>query len=304
MLFGLPIPYFVFGPGKAVDLSTVLVVPGYEPPRGQVLLTDVSVLPSRPAYYAVAKIVPGFEVVPRERFAPPSTSDKQLEAQLVDAMRESQLVAQVVAERAAGMRVWATHAFVVVGRVARTPGARCFQLGDTIVALNGRALTRPSALADAAAGAPVGARFAFSVRRGKSAIHLSCTTAIVGGKHRFGIRVEVKTEIYRLPVRVAYHVRDINGSSAGLMFALQIYRTLTGRELAHGATIAGTGVLGFDGSVSEVGGVEEKIRSARRAGATIFVVPKANYGTVRSTAAIRILPVSSFAAAVRALQYP
>jgi len=259
------------------------------------------VLPGRPAYYAVAKLVPGFEAVPRGNLAPPSTTDAQLKSQLVDAMSESKLTAQIVAERAAGFKVPAVVSFIVVRRLPRTPGSRCFRVGDRIVALDGRPLVRQNALVAAAGRRPAGARFDFGVARNGHRIAVRCATALVGGKHRFGILIEAKTERYSIPVPVTYHVEGINGSSAGLMFALQIYRILTGRSLAGGRDIAGTGVLNFDGTVAGIEGAREKARAAIKAGATIFLVPKEDYAGTRGTRGIAVIGVSSFADAIAAL---
>ena len=301
-LFLLPIPFFVFGPGAAIDLNEVVHVPNRTPPPSPAYLTDVRVFPGRPAYYALARVLPGFEVVPRSRVAAPNETDRSMNRRLVDAMRESQLTAQVVAEAAAGYAVSARHSFVVERRLPKSPGAKCFKLGDSIVAIDGMAPRHPDSLSRAAQNKPPGTMFDLTVVRNSARVSVDCRTALIAGKPRFGIAVDAKTEDYKFPIHVMFDMRGINGSSAGLMFALQIYRTLTGKILASGRAIAGTGVLGFDGSVTAIEGVNEKFEAARRAGAAVFLVPSDNLRQIRDPKDVRIVPVKSFSGALKTLE--
>jgi Lon-like protease len=66
------------------------------------------------------------------------------------------------------------------------------------------------------------------------------------------------------------------GPSAGLMFALAVYDTLTPGALTQGDTIAGTGTIAEDGSVGPIGGIQQKIVAAHDAGASLFFVPPDN----------------------------
>ena len=296
-----PIPYFIEGPGDAVDLNHAIVVPHKSPPPGALFLTDIKLLPGRPIFYAIAKTLPGYEIVPREDLVPKNVTDKQLNVQLVDAMTESQLNAQVVAERAAGLPVKASVAYLVSGTVKNSPGERCFKSGDAIVAVNGALFGADQDLVRMASSHRPGTRFALTVERGTKRIAVTCTTYLYKKKPRFGIQIQAQTRAFRLPVAVAYRLPDINGSSAGLMFALQIYRTLTGSDITGGRDIAGTGVLAADGSVSAIAGTREKIQAAVRSHAAVFLVPVDNFPEVAGTPGIQVIPVHSFNEALHAL---
>jgi PDZ domain-containing protein len=303
LLFYLPLPkVLIFGPGGAVDLNALIDVPGHSPPPGTLYLTDVTVMPGRPAFYIVGKLVPGFEVVPRADYAG-TANDTQFDRELVDAMQESQTVAQVVAERAAGLPVKTQTDTTVVGINKALPAAHCFKNGDVIESIDGRAPRSIDAVAALAASKPAGSAFSLSVKRGSQRVAFTCPTAMYQGKPRFGVIISQTTRPVSLPVRVTYHVKDINGSSAGLMFALQIYRTLTGQALAGGRKIAGTGVLSPDGTVLPVGGAIEKLHAAMGKGADIFIVPKSDYKAVMNTQGIRIVSVGSFDDALRQLAH-
>jgi PDZ domain-containing protein len=60
------------------------------------------------------------------------------------------------------------------------------------------------------------------------------------------------------------------------MFALSIYDTLTPGSLTGGQVVAGTGTITADGTVGEIGGIQQKIAGARQDGAQLFLVPPAN----------------------------
>ncbi|HZV78544.1 MAG TPA: S16 family serine protease [Candidatus Binatus sp.] len=292
-LFYVPLPFLVFGPGDAVDLNAVVRVPGRTPPPGVLYLTDVKVMPGRPAFFVAGKLLPGFEVVPRREYAG-GASDAQFDRELQDAMTQSQQVAQVVAERAAGLPVKTETSVSIVDVRSNMPAQDCFQRGDRIASLDAVVPDGPDAIARAAGLKPVGSPFDFEIVRDGKRLDVTCHTALSNGKPLFGIVVSSHTHVISLPVHVEYNVKDINGSSAGLMFALQIYRTLTGRTLAGGQKIAGTGVLASDGSVLPVGGAVEKLHAAIQEGAKIFLVPKADYPSVSGTHGVTILAVGSF----------
>ena len=302
LLFLVPLPYIVFGPGAAVNLNSAIVVPNRTSPPGRFYLTDVSVLPGRAAYLVAAKVLPGFEIIRRRQLIPANMSDRDLDNVLVDAMRESQTNAQIVAERAAGLPVKTESTFLVIKTVPKSPGARCFERGDKITRVNGKPLGDAGELAAITTSKPSGTRFVMSVLRKGHRHVVSCATFRYQGKPRFGITGSYATEAYSLPVHVRYELPNINGSSAGLMFALQIYRALSGTDIAAGRDVAGTGVLTADGRVQPIEGAREKLRAAIKADADIFLVPKPNYAEVKGTGGIRIIPVSSFGEALRALR--
>jgi PDZ domain-containing protein len=301
VLFLIPLPYIILGPGAAIDLSRVLTVQGHAAPPVPLYLTDVSLLPGRPAYYLVARFLPGFEILRRQAVVPRGMSDRQLQAELGDAMRESQLNAQIVAERAAGLKVKTIGEFIVTRVLPRSPATRCLRVADVVRAVNGRPLARPDSLMQATQSRPPGTAFVLDIIRGGHPRRVTCATYRYRGAARFGVIGSFVTRPEQLPVKVTFHLPDVNGSSAGLMFALQIYRVLTGTDITAAGPVAGTGVLAPDGTVHAVEGAREKIRAAVRAGAAVFLVPAENYPEVAKTPGIRIIPVRTFAQALAAL---
>ncbi|KOU71016.1 hypothetical protein ADK57_11475 [Streptomyces sp. MMG1533] len=108
-------------------------------------------------------------------------------------------------------------------------------------------------------------------------------------------------------VKVTLKLADVGGPSAGLLFTLGIIDKLDGDgsdgDLTGGRTIAGTGTIDANGEVGAVGGVALKTQAARRDGATVFLVPKAECSDAKSELpkGLRLIPVTTLKGAVNAL---
>jgi PDZ domain-containing protein len=109
-------------------------------------------------------------------------------------------------------------------------------------------------------------------------------------------------------VDVTLKLADVGGPSAGLLFTLGIIDKLdgdgNGGDLTGGATIAGTGTITAGGTVGAVGGVALKTQAARRDGATVFLVPKAECPDAKSELpkGLRLVPVTTLKGAVVSLR--
>ncbi|MFF2011084.1 S16 family serine protease [Streptomyces sp. NPDC058195] len=109
-------------------------------------------------------------------------------------------------------------------------------------------------------------------------------------------------------VDVTLHLADVGGPSAGLFFALGIIDKLDGDghggDLTGGRAVAGTGTIQPDGKVGAVGGVSLKTQAARRDGATVFLVPKAECREAKAELpeGLRLIPVTTLKDAVGSLR--
>ncbi|MET8408185.1 S16 family serine protease [Streptomyces sp. NPDC005195] len=108
-------------------------------------------------------------------------------------------------------------------------------------------------------------------------------------------------------VKVTLKLADVGGPSAGLLFTLGIIDKLdgdgSGGDLTGGRTVAGTGTIDADGKVGAVGGVALKTQAARRDGATVFLVPRAECSDARAELpkGLRLVAVTTLKGAVDAL---
>ncbi|MFJ2906783.1 S16 family serine protease [Streptomyces sp. NPDC091279] len=109
-------------------------------------------------------------------------------------------------------------------------------------------------------------------------------------------------------IKVSLKLSDVGGPSAGLMFTLGIIDKLDSSGASHGGltggrAIAGTGTIADDGTVGAVGGVPLKTMAARRDGATVFLVPKAECADATSELpkGLRLIPVTTLKGAISSL---
>ncbi|MBA2949453.1 S16 family serine protease [Streptomyces himalayensis] len=109
-------------------------------------------------------------------------------------------------------------------------------------------------------------------------------------------------------VRVTMELADVGGPSAGLLFSLGIIDKLdgdgSGGDLTGGRTIAGTGTINAQGAVGPVGGVALKTQAAKRDGATVFLVPKAECADAQAELpkGLRLIPVTTLESTVESLR--
>ena len=86
------------------------------------------------------------------------------------------------------------------------------------------------------------------------------------------------TKWKKRPERFHVHCPDGStekeGPSAGAAMSLAFYSRLTDKKIKH--NIAMTGEINLRGEVTEIGGLEEKLSAAKRAGAKLVLVPQEN----------------------------
>ena len=287
-------------PGQAVDLRTIVAVRGHRSPAAHFYLTDVSLLPNVPPLALIAALEPGARVVKTSDVIPDHISSERYNRAMVDSMRDSENAAIYVAERAAGYRVPAPLRRVqIVGVLVGSPADGILRPGDVIDAIDGKSALSMTAIQRATAAHRAGDAVRVGVARGGVASEHVIRAAAIQGRARLGILLADDVTFGRPPVPVTFKVGDVEGSSGGLMFALEIYRSL--RPQLGALHVAGTGTLDADGNVGEIAGTMQKLIAARNAGANIFLVPQANYAEVKGAAGMHVIPVKTFAQALAAL---
>jgi Lon-like protease len=95
----------------------------------------------------------------------------------------------------------------------------------------------------------------------------------------------------------------VGGPSAGMMFALGIVDKLTPGSATGGAFVAGTGTIADDGSVGPIGGIQQKLVAARRAGARYFLAPAGNCAEAKGAVpkGLQVVKVAKLHESVQAL---
>jgi PDZ domain-containing protein len=230
---------------------------------------------------------------------PPDKSSQQTDKQNAEDFKQSQTSAETVALRQLGYPVLVTVTALTPG----SPSAGRLRAGDVLTALDGVAVTSRAKLLTLVRAKSPGDPLTVAYRRGTT----SGTARVVAGKapddpHRAILGVSV-AQAQPHPFDVTIALDKIGGPSAGLMFALGVVDKLDPADLTGGLFVAGTGTIDDDGVVGPIGGIQQKLVAARRAGATVFLTPAANCAEAAAAtpAGLRLAKVTDFHGALTAL---
>ena len=282
-------------PGRAVDLRQVVSVAGHSTPATPFFLTDVRFASHVTPMQLLAGILPGAQILRTQQVVPGSMTAVEYEGVEREAMSESQSIAAVVAERAAGLKVPYPRSRVLVVYFAPTSqAAKVLRPLDMLVSLNAHPIASNVDVVHALSGVRPGALVRMAVMRRGRELNLQVPTMRYGERTALGAYLTTIYQRPQIPVAVSFHLPEVSGSSGGLMFALDIYRRLRPAAFHGVQPVAGTGTIAYDGSVGPIEGARQKVIAARRAGAKIFFVPRENYKEVARTAGIHVIAVSSF----------
>jgi PDZ domain-containing protein len=187
-------------------------------------------------------------------------------------MRTSQQSAEVAALTALGYDL---HPEVRVVEVTKgMPAEGKLRVHDELLRVGGTRVTETTDVAGLIANVPEGASVPITVKRGGKTVTVRLTPVHKDGARLVGITLSPH---YHFPFKVKVNISEaIGGPSAGLIFALSIYDTLTPGSITDGQVVAGTGTIDAQGRVGEIGGIQQKIAGARQDGAQLFLVPPAN----------------------------
>lgn len=299
----LPTPFSLMLPGRAVDLREVVSVSGRATPATPFFLTDVRFASHVTPMQLLAGMLPGARILRTQEVVPGSMTAGEYRGVEREAMSESQSIAAVVAERAAGLKVpYPRSRVLVVYFSPKSHANGALRPLDMLVSLNGHPIASNIDVIHALAGVRPGSSVRMAVMRRGSEVTVNVPTMRYRDRTALGAYLTTIYQRPQIPVAVSFHLPQVSGSSGGLMFALDIYRRLRPKALRVRQPVAGTGTIAYDGSVGPIEGAAQKVIAARRAGARIFFVPRQNYKEIADTKGIRIIPVASFAQALDELR--
>jgi PDZ domain-containing protein len=279
------LPFVTYEPGLTVNVlgtnddgDQIIQVKGHQtyPDEGQLRMTTVYV--SQPdAHNSIFELMHDWisrdaAVYPYDAIYRAGETTEQNRQEGKAEMTTSQDAATAAALTELGYRV--TDA-VVADVISGMPADGKLEKGDVILRVDGTRVTDSQQVVDVVQDAPDGDPVRFVVRRHDDRERFAITPEKAEGGHEVGIQVATTTRDFPFDVTVGINP-SIGGPSAGLMFSLGIYDTLTPGSLTDGHTIAGTGTIDASGRVGPIGGIQQKIVGARNAGAQLFLVPPDN----------------------------
>ncbi len=286
----VPLPFASYSPGPTYDIlgkdgdnAEVIQVDGHEAyyDKGQIRFTTV-VASSYGQKLSLGEALsrwfdPNKAVLPYDVVHPPQTSQADEKAEGKVQMSTSQDTAKAVAMKELGVTVPTAIQVAMVD--AEGPAKDKLLVHDVFKEVDGEPVTNADQIIKAVRKHEDGSLVEFRILRDKRELTVRIKPKQIDGTTRVGVSLGLG---YEFPFNVTLRVDPtVGGPSAGLMFSLAIYDTLTPGSLTGGATVAGTGELGSDGQVGPIGGIAQKIAGAQAAGAKLFFVPKDNCSDVK-----------------------
>jgi Lon-like protease len=311
------LPYYVSKPGMAKELAPIIEVEnGYEE-EGKFMLTTVRMGKANIYSYVIAKVSKYQEIYSEDMIRGKDETDEEYTTRQLHLMETSKLNAIEVAYRKANLPIDYSYKGVYVLNVfPEMPAEGELFLGDRIIKADGKSFASSDLFIEYVSTKNIGESLKLTIERDDQTKDITISIAAYPpqftSKKGIGIElVEDKDIIVNPDVKV--NTEEIGGPSAGLMFSLEIYNQLTKVDLTKGYEIAGTGTISEDGEVGPIGGIEQKIVAADKAGAEIFFAPNekgvkdSNYIAAVKTAEdintkMKIIPVDSFDEAVAYLE--
>ncbi|MEH7334919.1 SepM family pheromone-processing serine protease [Neobacillus drentensis] len=310
------LPYYVSKPGMAKELAPIISVENGYKDEGNFMLTTVRMGRANIYSYLEAKIRKYEEIYPVDLILNKKETEDEYNARQLHLMAGSKLNAIEVAYRKAKLPVNYKYKGIYVMQVLPgMPAEGKLQAGDRIFKVDGHEFSSSEKFIDYVGKKEAGEEITVTFLRNKEA-----KTAKVGlqpfkeDPKKIGIGISlVDDKEIKVNPNVKVRTDEIGGPSAGLMFSLEIYNQLTKEDLTKGYQIAGTGTIDVDGTVGPIGGIEQKIVAADKAGAEIFLAPNekgakgSNYKAAVKTAhdihtKMKIIPIDSFDQAVAYLE--
>lgn len=306
--------YYAVQPGIAQPVQQFITVPASKghPVSNSVLLTDVEIGRVSALSYLWYKLQSNTTLDPLISVTG-GTPPSELNAQGVLEMAQAEADAKTSALRRLGYQVPSRRAGAVV--FATFPGSPAWgvlNVGDVIVGVDGAPVATAIDLGTMVRHFHSGQTITMMVKRGGTGapqavpITLRSTVVNLGGGQKqtetLGVYAEDQVD-YTYPFPFRINVANIGGPSAGLAMTLGVIDELTGGSITGHQKVAATGTIDGHGNVGDVGGVPQKTIAVEEAGASIFLVPPAEYKAAlsKATPGLHVYAVSTLDQALAVL---
>ena len=275
LFINFPVPYYVFTSGGITDLSERFVVDGGYKQKGSYNLSYVNQAEGNILTYSLSFLFPEWEAVEIENYQ--INDNESLDEVLLRdklSLTQANQSAVLLAYSRAGKKVEILDSKIyVIATYDILQSSSQIKVGDIAISVDDIPISDFDSLTKIIHEKNPGDYIKLEFDRNGETYETDILVHDINGVNYVGLGFY---RIYDLDIdpKIEFLFRDSeSGSSAGLMTTLAIYDTLIPEDLTHGLKIAGTGTIGTDGSVGEIGGVKYKLAGAVRGGASIFFVP-------------------------------
>lgn len=279
----IPLPYYIEVPGSTQPVNKMVQVEGKpDDQSGNFFLTTVEIAQAN-AVMMIYSHFNSFATIYSAQEMTGGLNNKQYNLVNQFYMQTAQNTAVYQAFKLAGKPYEMKYDGVYVLQVmSHSTFKNDLQIADTITSVNGQTFKSSKQMVNYVAEQEVGAAVTINVTRldGSKHSYTGKYIKLSNGKTGIGIGLTDHTQVVTDP-SVKINAGAIGGPSAGMMFTLETYSQLTGKDLRQGREIAGTGTIETNGSIGQIGGVDKKVATASKEGAKIFLVPDS--GTKKSS---------------------
>lgn len=298
-------------PGFTASVEPMVQLPSQyrHSSTGSLILTTV--IPQAPILageWAYAHLDRSIRLVPQTEIVPSNKTAQSVSQENYQMLQDSATTAVIVGLRLAGYPVVINNDGVsIVSILPSSPAIAVLQPDDVITVVNNNPVISPADLTKQLESVTPGSTLNLTIERHGHTMDVSVPTMEpleAGGPVRIGISIVQHNSGFSLPFPVEIVPQKVNGGpSAGLMFTLGVYDLVTDPDLTGGRKIAGTGTMDLEGNVGPIGGVQQKVVAAERAGAGYFLSPAENYADALAMAThITVIKVATAQDAINFLR--
>tara|TARA_B100000902_G_scaffold206689_1_gene196929 strand:- start:2923 stop:3951 length:1029 start_codon:yes stop_codon:yes gene_type:complete len=283
--------YYYMSPGPPYEWEITIEDANSYMPDGNLFQLTVRRDVANYLLYSWAYLSDSVDLYPKETILPKGVTPSELTQISLQNMQTSENVAIAVALNSLGYSVKSEgDGVLVVGLLDNSPVKNKLKKNDLIISLSGKddfvnTINSSTQFISLLRTFSIGETVSIGIIRDDKEINIQ-TTLIehieYEGEPMVGFLASTPNQRFTFPIEVDIDTGSVGGPSAGLMMALNVYNKLTENDITNSNVIAGTGTIEIDGSVGPVGGVKQKVIAAKRAGATLILVPTANYDDAKS----------------------
>lgn len=311
------LPFYVSKPGIAKELNPIIAVENGFKEKGNFMLTTVRMGKANIYSYLFAKLSKYQEIYRAEEVKGENETDEEYSVRQLHLMSSSKQNAIEVAYKKAGIPVIYKYKGVyVLNVILNMPADGHLRAGDRIYKVDGLEFQSSTDFISYVSEKKAGDHIKLTYERNKEIKETEINVTAFKdpeqeGRVGIGIGLVDDKEL-KVDPEVTINTDKIGGPSAGFMFSLEIYNQLIEKDLTKGFDIAGTGTITPTGIVGRIGGIEQKVIAADKAGAEFFLAPNengmkdSNYQNAVRTAKdigtdMKIIPIDTFDQAVEFL---
>lgn len=306
MVFTIELPYSIYTPGGAVNLNDRVEISNKEKVEGSFNMAYVSMVKGTIPFLLLSKVFPDWDIVKKENITAEGESMDELMLRERLYLQESIDTAIINAYKQAGKEINIKSVINNVSYISEESKTD-LKIGDQIISVNGINISSIVELKEIVEKLEENEKVNLKIKRKDKEREAYATTYKIEGITKIGISF-VTTYDYETTPSVKIKSKSTEaGSSGGLMMSLTVYNGITNTDITKGKKIVGTGTIGIDGNVGEIGGVKYKLIGAVKNKADVFICPEENYAEALEVAKekdydIKIISVGTFEEALKKLE--